>query len=88
MCLLLSTTTDGGVAGREVVSAPWAQAAHNACVARWLRGEVRARGAALPAHHWDFATITLCSLAASLKESARAGAGCAKVPHLHAVRTV
>lgn len=49
-----------------------------AAVADCLAALVDARGWEAPPHHWDFVTITLCSLVASLERSKHAWS-CAKV---------
>lgn len=66
---------------RDVSTASWREVVSVAAVADCLAELVVARGWEAPAHHWDFATITLCSLAASLERSKRTW-GCTKVAML------
>ncbi|CAH2072060.1 unnamed protein product, partial [Iphiclides podalirius] len=64
---------------RELMSAPWAQVASNAAVLDYLAELVTLDvGWSLPPHHWDFITISLCSLISSL-ECSVAEWGCTKV---------
>ncbi|CAG5052532.1 unnamed protein product [Parnassius apollo] len=51
---------------RDITTAPWAQVVSNAAVLDFLTEIVADRGWDLPSHHWDFITITLCSLVNSL----------------------
>lgn len=55
-----------------MASASWREVVSAAAVADCLAALVVARGWEAPAHHWDFATITLCGLVAALERSKRA----------------
>ncbi|GBP94033.1 Putative 115 kDa protein in type-1 retrotransposable element R1DM [Eumeta japonica] len=60
------------VCSRELGSTTWTEAAAVSGVASAMSALVRARGADLPAHHWDFINISLCSLVNSVRLSAEA----------------
>ncbi|XP_059048832.1 uncharacterized protein LOC131844072 [Achroia grisella] len=71
---------------RDISDAPWARVVSNAAIAEYLALLVAERGWDMPAHHWDFTTITLCSLYASLDlskknwGSAKVGRVCSIAP--------
>ncbi|CAK1598368.1 unnamed protein product [Parnassius mnemosyne] len=66
---------------RDITTAPWAQVVSDAAVLDFLTEIVADRGWDLPSHHWDFITITLCSLVNSLACSVH-NWGCTKMAML------
>lgn len=59
-------------AHRDITDSPWSAVVSNVAVLDFLSAMVTSRGWDVPAHHWDFTTISLCSLLASVRRSARA----------------
>uniref|UniRef100_A0A2A4K9H9 E3 ubiquitin-protein ligase listerin n=1 Tax=Heliothis virescens TaxID=7102 RepID=A0A2A4K9H9_HELVI len=54
---------------RDISECGWSQVVSNVAVVEFLCHTVTSRGWDAPPHHWDFVTITLCSLLNSLRKS-------------------
>ncbi|KAJ0179065.1 hypothetical protein K1T71_005840 [Dendrolimus kikuchii] len=54
---------------RDLSDVSWRQVLSNAAIVEFLVEMVEQRGWDAPAHHWDFTTITLCSLLTSIDKS-------------------
>ncbi|XP_026738347.1 E3 ubiquitin-protein ligase listerin-like [Trichoplusia ni] len=54
---------------RDISDLPWNDVLSNVSVVEFLTAMVETCGWEAPAHHWDFTTITMCSLLSSLEKS-------------------
>ncbi|PZC71255.1 hypothetical protein B5X24_HaOG213754, partial [Helicoverpa armigera] len=54
---------------RDISECSWREVVSNAAVVEFLSHTVTSRGWHAPPHHWDFVSITLCSLLNSLRKS-------------------
>ncbi|KAJ8727288.1 hypothetical protein PYW07_001407 [Mythimna separata] len=63
--------TDTMLYDKDITDSPWSEVVSNVAVLEFLSTMVEARGWEARAPHWDFTTISLCSLLASVRKSTR-----------------